>query len=118
MIDGKNNLKGTDMSRMLPIFVDRLLDIAYTLLAYSTAMKFEIRLIIYIMQKKKYKLFYTDTTVSGEEIQNFYRTRFHVKFCFRDAKQFYEMRDSQARDANELESAFNAISSRQTWLKS
>jgi hypothetical protein len=33
MIDGKINLKKLDMSRMLPIFVDGLSGISYTLIA-------------------------------------------------------------------------------------
>lgn len=39
MIDGKIDLKKLDMLRMLPIFVDGLPDIAYTLVGYSKALK-------------------------------------------------------------------------------
>jgi len=109
-IDGKIDLKKLDMSRMHPIFVDGLPGIAYTLLAYSKAMKRKVRLVIWIMPDKKYKLFFsTDTTLSGEEVLDFYRTRFQIEFCFRDAKQFCGLTDSQARDANKLDCAFNAL---------
>ncbi|MDD6806396.1 MAG: hypothetical protein PUD77_09020 [Clostridiales bacterium] len=37
------------MSRMLPIFVDGLPGIAYTLIAYSKALKCKVRLVIWIM---------------------------------------------------------------------
>ena len=50
----------------------------------------------------------TDTTLSGEEVLDFYRTRFQIEFCFRDAKQFCGLTDSQARDTNKLDYAFNA----------
>ena len=84
-IDGKIDLKKLDMSRMHPIFVDGLPGIAYTLLAYSKAMKCKVRLVIWIMPDKKYKLFFsTDTTLSGEEVLDFYRTRFQIEFCFYD----------------------------------
>ena len=52
--------------------------------------------------------FSTDTTLSGEEVLDFYRTRFQIEFCFRDAKQFCGLTDSQARDTNKLDCAFNA----------
>ena len=109
MIDGKIDLKKLDMSRMLPIFVDGLPGIAYTLIAYSKALKCKVRLVIWIMPDKKRKLFFsTDTTLSGEEVLDFYRTRFQIEFCFRDAKQFCGLTDSQARDTNKLDFALNA----------
>ena len=109
MIDGKIDLKKLDMSRMLPIFVDGLPGIAYTLIAYSKALKCKVRLVIWIMPDKKRKLFFsTDTTLSGEEVLDFYRTKFQIEFCFRDAKQFCGLTDSQARDTNKLDCAFNA----------
>ena len=85
MIDGKIDLKELDMSRMIPIFVDGLPGIAYTLIAYSKALKCKVRLVIWIMPDKKCKLFFsTDTTLSGEEVLDFYRTRFQIEFCFYD----------------------------------
>ena len=109
MIDGKIDLKKLDMSKMLPISVDGLPGIAYTLIAYSKALKCKARLVIWIMPDKKRKLFFsTDTTLSGEEVLDFYRTRFQIEFCFRDAKQFCGLTDSQARDINKLDCAFNA----------
>ena len=109
MIDGKINLKKLDMSRMMPVFVDGLPGIAYTLIAYSKAMKCKVRLVIWIMPDKKHKLFFsTDTSLTGEEVLDFYRTRFQIEFCFRDAKQYCGLTDSQARDAVKLDCAFNA----------
>ena len=109
MIDGKIDLKNPDMSRMLPISVDGLPVIAYTLIAYSKALKCKARLVIWIMPDKKRKLFFsTDTTLSGEEVLDFYRTRLQIEFCFCDAKQFCGLTDFQARDTNKLDCAFNA----------
>ena len=108
-IDGKIDLKKLDMSRMLPIFVDGLPGIAYTLLAYSKALKCKVRLVIWMMPDKKHKLFFsTDTSLTGEEVLDFYRTMFQIEFCFRDAKQYCGLTDSQARDAVKLDCAFNA----------
>lgn len=57
----------------------------------------------------KHKLFFsTDISLTGEEVLDFYRTRFQIEFCFRDAKQYCGLTHSQARDANKLDCAFNA----------
>ncbi len=62
-----------------------------------------------MMLAGKHKLFFsTDTSLTGEEVQDFYRTRLQIEFCFRDAKQYCGLTHSQARDANKLDCAFNA----------
>ena len=107
--DGKIDFKKLDMSRMTPVIVGGLPGKAYTLLAYSKALKCKVRLVIWIMPNKKHKLFFsTDTSLTGEEVLDFYRTRFQIEFCYRDAKQYCGMTHSQARDANKLDCAFNA----------
>jgi hypothetical protein len=56
-----------------------------------------------------HKLFFsTDTLLTGEKVLDFYRTRFQIEFCFRDAKQYCGLTDSQARDGVKLDCAFNA----------
>ena len=46
---------------------------AYTLQAYSKALKCKVRLVIWIMPNKKHKLFFsTDTSLTGEEVLDFY----------------------------------------------
>ena len=107
--DGKIDFKKLDMSRMTPVVVDGLPGKAYTLLAYSKALKCKVRLVIWIMPNKKHKLFFaTDTSLTGEEVLDYYRTRFQIEFCYRDAKQYCGLTHSQARDANKLDCAFNA----------
>ena len=45
---------------------------------------------------------------TGEEVLDFYRTRFQIEFCCRDAKNYTGLMDCQARDPWKLDSAFNA----------
>ena len=107
--DGKIDVNKLDLSRMIPVVVDGLPGRAYTLLAYSKALKCTVRLVIWIMPTGKHKLFFsTDTSLTGEEVLDFYRTRSQIEFCFRDAKQYCGLTHSQARDANKLDCAFNA----------
>ena len=81
----------------------------YTLIAYSQAMKRKIRLVIWINKKGKHKLYFsTDINMSGRDVIDFYRTRFQIEFCYRDAKQFTGLYHSQARDIRRLDFAFNA----------
>ena len=81
----------------------------YTLIAYSRAMKKIIRLVVWINKKGKHKLYFsTDINMSGRDIIDFYRTRFQIEFCYRDAKQFTGLCHSQARDIRRLDFAFNA----------
>ncbi len=37
--------------------------------------------------------FSTDTSLSGEEVLLYYRTRFQIEFCFRDAKGYTGLMD-------------------------
>ena len=61
----------------------------YTLIAYSKALRCKVRLVIWQMPNGKKKLFFsTDTSLSGEEVLLYYRTRFQIEFCFRDAKGY------------------------------
>ena len=78
---------------------------AYTLIAYSKALRCKVRLIIWQMPNGKKKLFFsTDPSLSGEEVLLYYRTRnFHIEFCFRDAKGYTGLMDCQARDKWKLE---------------
>ena len=61
------------------------------------------------MPNGKKKLFFSnDSTLSGEEVLLFYRTRFQIEFCFRDAKTYTGLTHCQARDSWKLDFAFNA----------
>lgn len=89
--------------------IDGLVGKVYSLLAYSKALKCKIRLVIWLMPNGKHKLFFsTDTSLTGEDVLNFYRTRFQIEFCFRDAKNYTGLMDCQTRDSWKLDFAFNA----------
>ena len=81
----------------------------YTLVAYSKAMKRNIRLVIWKKPKGKHKLYFsTDVRMSGTEVIEFYRARFQIEFCYRDTKQYTELYHSQARNGRKLDFVFNA----------
>ncbi|SEA50085.1 hypothetical protein SAMN05216331_16710, partial [Porphyromonadaceae bacterium KH3R12] len=46
--------------------------------------------------------------MSGKDVIEYYRTRFQIEFCFRDAKGFTGLMQSQARDVAKLSFNFNA----------
>jgi hypothetical protein len=53
-------------------------------------------------------LFSTDVEQDPVQIYHYYKLRFQIEFIFRDAKQFTELEDCQARDAQKLAFHFNA----------
>lgn len=105
----KIDLKNLDYSRIERIETDSEDGELYTLVAYPKAMKRNIRLVIWKNQKGKHKLYFsTDVDMSSKEVIEFYRTRFQIEFCYRDAKQYTGLYHSQARDERKLNFAFNA----------
>ena len=52
--------------------------------------------------------FSSDTQMKTLDVLDYYQTRFQVKFCFRDAKQFTGLTDCQSRDLNKLHIHLNA----------
>ena len=100
-LDGKINYKKLDLTRITKIHIEGLEGTAYTLIAYSKALKQKVRLVIWVMQNGKHKLFFsTKTSMSGEEVLRTYRSRFQIEFCFRDAKQYAGLAHCQARHKN------------------
>lgn len=51
--------------------------------------------------------FSTDLTLSGEQVVEFYRLRFQIEFCIRDAKQYTGLGDSQSRKSRALDFSVN-----------
>ena len=81
--DGKIDMKNLDLTRMEKMEMKDIEGTAYTLIAYSKALRCKVRLVIWQMPNGKKKLFFsTDTSLSGEEVLLYYRTRFQIKFCF------------------------------------
>ena len=82
---------------------------AYAIMAYSKAMKRNIRIVVHYPEKGGHKIYFsTNLEQSAHKIMDTYRTRFQIEFCFRDSKQFTGLNDCQARDLRKLDFAFNA----------
>ena len=94
---------------MAELQIEGLEGTAYTLIAYSKALKQKVRLVIWIMPNGKHKLFFsTKTSMSGEDVLRTYRSRFQIEFCFRDAKQYTGLTHCRARHKNQLDFSYNA----------
>ncbi len=102
-------MKNLDLSRMEKMEMKVIEGTAYSLIASSKALRCNVRLVIWQMTNGKNKLFFsTDTSLSGEEVLLYYRTRFKIEFCFRDDKGYTGLMDCQARDNWKLDFALNA----------
>lgn len=109
VFDGKIDFDNPNYDRMEKLEIKQDDGTLYTLIAYSKALKRNIRLVIWITPKGTHKLYFsTDTEMSGKDVIEYYRTRFQIEFCYRDAKQFTGLSHSQARNINRLNFAFNA----------
>ncbi len=108
LYDGKIDMQNLDKSRVQKIDIDN--GELYTLIAYAKSLKQMVRLVIwYAKDGKKPKLFFsTNPQMSGKDTIEYYRTRFQIEFCFRDAKTFTGLMHSQARDVAKLSFNFNA----------
>ena len=107
LYDGKIDMTNLDKSRVQKIAIDK--GELYTLIAYSKSLKQKIRLAIwYSKEERKPKLFFcTNINMSGKDVIEYYRTRFQIEFCFRDAKGFTGLTHCQARDVAKLSFNFN-----------
>ena len=82
---------------------------AYSVKAYSKAMKRNIKVVVHYPESGGHKIYFsTDLDMAAKDIIEYYRTRFQIEFCFRDSKQFTGLNDCQARDLRKLDFAFNA----------
>lgn len=82
---------------------------AFAIKAYSKAMKRNIKIVVHYPDAGGHKIYFsTDLDMSARDIIDYYRTRFQIEFCFRDAKQFTGLNHCQARDLRKLDFAFNA----------
>lgn len=98
-----------DKSRMECIDIDPKDGEAYTLIAYCKSLKRKIRLVIHVIADGGHRLYFsTDTSMSGKDVIDLYRTRFQIEFNYRDAKQFTGLTHCQARSSKKLDFAYNA----------
>lgn len=82
---------------------------ALAIKAYSKAMSRNIKIVVHYPDSGGHKIYFsTDIDMSARDIIEYYRTRFQIEFCFRDAKQFTGLNHCQARDLRKLDFAFNA----------
>lgn len=106
--DGKIDFANLEYTRMEKLDMNQTDGEFYTLICYSKALKQKIRLVIGITSKGTHRLYFsTDVTMSGKDVIEYYKTRFQIEFCFRDAKQFTGLNHSQARNIKRLDFAFN-----------
>ena len=110
LFDGKIDFRNLKEERFeeLDISIDN--GKLYSIVAYSNSLKQSVRLVVWISENRKTRKLYfsTDTAMSGKDVIEYYRTRFQIEFCFRDAKQFTGLNHSQARSTAKLRFNFNA----------
>ncbi len=107
-----------DTTKMQKIEIDN--GDLYTLIAWSKSLKQMVRLVIWYSKEggKKPKLFFsTDPEMSGKDVIEYYRTRFQIEFCFRDAKGFTGLMHSQARDVANYRSTLMHPLPQSTWQR-
>ena len=105
----KIDFKNLDKSKMRKLDIEPEDGEAYALKAHCKSLGRVVSLVIHIMPKGGHKLYFsTDENMSGEDVIEYYRTRFQIEFNFRDAKQFTGLTDSQARSLAKLDFAYNA----------
>jgi hypothetical protein len=106
---GKVNLQ--DFRSLASISVSQHVTL-YTAVVNSVSLKRNIRLVV-VTKRQGTKLltallFSTDTTLSAEEIYQYYTARFQIEFLFRDAKQYLGLSDFQTRSKARIAYHVNA----------
>lgn len=107
-VDGKVDLSDPDMAvfREFRLRGDKGNFLTATL--NSRALHRNVVAVIYYPQHGKPKIYFsTDLSLSGEQVVEFYRLRFHIEFCIRDAKQYTGLGESQSRKSRALDFAVN-----------
>ena len=99
--DGKIDMKNLDLTRMEKMEMKDIERTAYTLIAYSKALKCKVRLVIWQIPNGKKKLFFS-TDTSGEEVLLYYRTRFQIEFYFKWIKQHLHIKSFYGTSENAI----------------
>lgn len=108
--DGAVDFEHLDLSRCCEFAIDK--GKLYGLRAYSKALKRFVSLAIWYQnenQTSKWQIYFsTDEIMNAKEIIEYYRTRFQIEFCFRDAKHYAGLNNCQSTDFRKLHYHFNA----------
>lgn len=107
-VDGKVDLSNPDMSVFREFRIDGDKGRYLTATVRGRALHRNIVVAIYYPESGEPKIYFsTDLSLSGEQVVEFYRLRFQVEFCIRDAKQYTGLGDSQSRKSRALDFAVN-----------
>lgn len=110
LYDGKIDFENLDITKCTEYKVNK--GKLYGLKAYSKALKRFVGLAVwYPMDGRtdKWQLYFSTNEIQNAlDVLDFYRTRFQLEFCFRDAKQHAGMTNCQATDFRKLAFHFNA----------
>ena len=110
MYDGPIDFSQLDTSRCTEHEVNK--GKLYGLKAWSKALKRMVSLAVWYPDEDrtdKWQLYFsTDRTQSTADVLDYYRTRFHLEFCFRDSKQYAGITNCQSTDFRKLAFHFNA----------
>ena len=107
-VDGKVDLSSPDMTvfREFRIKGDKGKFLTATL--NCRALHRNVVAAIYYPEHGEPKIYFsTDLSLGGEKVVEFYRLRFRIEFCIRDAKQYAGLGDSQSRKSRALDFAVN-----------
>ena len=110
LYDGKIDFEYLDITRCTEYKVNK--GKLYGLKAYSKALKRFVSLAVwYPMDGRtdKWQLYFSTNEIqNAQDVLDFYRTRFQLEFCFRDAKQHAGITNCQSTDFRKLAFHFNA----------
>lgn len=110
LYDGKIEMEDLEEERFEIIQLENGQGRLLSAIVHSRSLKRNIRLCIWESDDRKVRKLYfsTDTRMKAMDILDYYRTRFQIEFCYRDAKQFTGLTDCQSRDLDKLHFHFNA----------
>ncbi|BEG99597.1 transposase [Bacteroides sedimenti] len=99
--DGKIDFKNLELTRFEKVEMD-LEDEFYTAIVHSKALNKAVRIVIRKTQNgKSHKIYFsTDTTLSGKDVVELYRTRFQIEFCFKWIKQHLHIKTFYGTTSN------------------